>query len=340
MKNSRYTIRLAQKNEYETLRLFLKKHWGENHVLVKNKMIFDFQHLVGDVYNVVIAYNNFSNEIDAFWGIITTSIYDDGLLSNGDCWGAVVKVREDIKNEEIGSISIKMLRWILKQSQFRNFNHSGLGPKGKAFLAPYCATSGPLKQYYIVNNGINEYKIAEKPVIKKYHDDGFELKRVELDELTFLPSSTYKPVKTLTYIENRYRKHPFYKYFAWQITKDGDVKSIWILRKITLPEMGSVLRVVDVIGNVEDLGCIGCQIQEHLKTESCEYVDFLNFGINPEVFKKMGFEELDVDGETIIPQYFEPFERRNVVIYGGLDSDNQGYVIFKGDGDQDRPNIL
>ena len=340
MKNSIYTIRLARKDEYDSLRSFLKEYWGENHVLVKNKEIFDFQYLMGDEYNVVIAYNNQTNAIDVFWGLVTTSRYDNALLPNGDSWGAVVKVRTDVENDEIGGISMKMLRWILKQPQFTNFNHSGLGPKGKAFLAPYCATSGPLKQYYIANSCFSEYKIAEKPVIKKYQDDGFELKRVELDELTVLPPSTYKPVKTLTYIENRYRKHPFYKYFAWQITKDGEVKSIWILRKIVLPEMGAILRVVDVIGNVETLGCLGCQIQEQLNTESCEYVDFLNFGINPEAFKKMGFEELDVDGETIIPQYFEPFERRNVVIFGGLDSDDKGYVIFKGDGDQDRPNIL
>ena len=113
MKNSIYTIRLARKDEYDSLRSFLKEYWGENHVLVKNKEIFDFQYLMGDEYNIVIAYNNQTNAIDVFWGLVTTSRYDISLLPNGDSWGAVVKVRTDVENNEIGGISMKMLRWMV-----------------------------------------------------------------------------------------------------------------------------------------------------------------------------------------------------------------------------------
>jgi hypothetical protein len=48
---------------------------------------------------------------------------------------------------------------------------------------------------------------------------------------------------------------------------------------------------------------------------------------------------LDFDGELIIPSYFEPFEQRNVKIELAYKAKFQ-YVAFKGDADQDRPNIV
>lgn len=54
----------------------------------------------------------------------------------------------------------------------------------------------------------------------------------------------------------------------------------------------------------------------------------------------MGFELLDLDGETIVPNYFEPFEQRNVKIEIAYKTKGDNYVAFKADSDQDRPNIL
>lgn len=339
MKNSIYQIRLALREEYPVLRDFLAENWGENHILVKSKEIFDFQYLEGDVYNIVVAVNKESGDIDAFWGLITTSKYDSNLSDNGDSWGALVKIRPDVHNDEIGRIAMKMLRWIIKEPKFCHFNHNGLGPKGRVFLMPYCASSGPMRQYYIANNKVSDFKVAHLPQFGEYEVTEIVVRRVELEDLAELPSSSYKPEKSLTYIINRYAKHPIYQYFAWEIEIEGVVKSVWIIRKITLTGLGSVLRVVDAIGNMEGIGCIGNQVQALLEEEGAEYVDFLNFGIPSEVFSQMGFEELDVESSTIIPNYFEPFERKNVAIVSGLDSDD-GYVIFKGDGDQDRPNML
>jgi hypothetical protein len=45
------------------------------------------------------------------------------------------------------------------------------------------------------------------------------------------------------------------------------------------------------------------------------------------------------DGNLIIPNYFEPFEQKNVKIELAYKADFP-YVAFKGDSDQDRPNIL
>ena len=53
----------------------------------------------------------------------------------------------------------------------------------------------------------------------------------------------------------------------------------------------------------------------------------------------VGFLKLNPIGDVIIQNYFEPFERKNIRIEFVYKA-NFDYVIFKGDSDQDRPNII
>ena len=57
----------------------------------------------------------------------------------------------------------------------------------------------------------------------------------------------------------------------------------------------------------------------------------------------MGFKKLDTStNEIIIPDYFEPFEQRNISLYFTykLKDKNDRHIKIKGDADQDRPNII
>jgi hypothetical protein len=64
------------------------------------------------------------------------------------------------------------------------------------------------------------------------------------------------------------------------------------------------------------------------------------FGIPENILFKSGFNKLKrKSSETIIPNYFEPFEQKNITIDFFVSSQEMGNVrIYKGDGDQDRPN--
>ena len=92
-----------------------------------------------------------------------------------------------------------------------------------------------------------------------------------------------------------------------------------------------------MIGNLDKIDNINANIQSFLENNDCEYVDCYNYGIEKEVFLKMGFSEVKED--CIIPNYFEPFEKKNVDIHYAVFGKHD-VVIFKGDGDQDRPNLL
>ena len=68
-----------------------------------------------------------------------------------------------------------------------------------------------------------------------------------------------------------------------------------------------------------------------------EYLDILNFGIEDIYFEKAGLLKLDPRKPVVIPNHYEPFEQKNVHLHFAMKTDKP-YVIFKGDGDQDRPS--
>ena len=101
------------------------------------------------------------------------------------------------------------------------------------------------------------------------------------------------------------------------------------------------LRIVDLQINPEYISRIGRCVEELISRNDCEYADILQVGLPVEEFSKAGFQLLDHDGSTVIPNYFEPFLSKNVkvdVCYKCASGDN--FIAFKGDGDQDRPNVL
>ena len=75
-----------------------------------------------------------------------------------------------------------------------------------------------------------------------------------------------------------------------------------------------------------------------IKNSKYEYIDFYNFGID-KYFDKLDLRKINLTNKFIIPNYYEPFENKNIkfVLYFGT---KIKLLIFKGDGDQGRPNQI
>lgn len=116
---------------------------------------------------------------------------------------------------------------------------------------------------------------------------------------------------------------------------NNNIKCIWVIRRIAVG--GHIcIRLVDMMGSMEELTQIGSYVQNFLEQNQAEYIDCYNYGIAKEQFINTGFHM--VDGDTIIPNYFEPFEKKNVEIHYAFTGEKP-VVIFKADAGQDRPNI-
>ena len=106
-------------------------------------------------------------------------------------------------------------------------------------------------------------------------------------------------------------------------------------------ESGStkVLRIVDFLGAEVALSECGTAIGLLMSENNCEYADFWQHGFAEEILGASGFRRLHFGGEVIVPNFFEPFLQRNAKIEFAIKGlKGEKLAIFRGDGDQDRPN--
>lgn len=342
-----YTIRQPHFSEIGLVQDFIENHWKKGHALSKSSELLLFQHLdsSSNQLNYYMAQNNETKEIDALFGFIPTSQYDDKLEKNGDYWGAVWKRREDIHNEEVNDIGFSVFLRLFDEPNFHSFGAIGISKVALRIYKAFKCEIGYLQHYYILNNQIKEFKIAGN-VEKSQAEvgDGYiskqgwsvsELRQPELNSLNIPPS--YRPIKSINYLINRYANHPIYQYKFYGVYKDGNIVTILVARYVEA-NGARVIRIVDALGELQ--GTLYDSFQKIMHETDAEYVDFMNYGIEESIFYEMGFRKLDFQGKLIIPNYFEPFEQRNVKIDVAWKADYNNYVVFKGDSDQDRPNIL
>ena len=340
-----YKFKHVPANELGKLQEFLNVHWKKGHTLAISKKLIDFQHYnkEDNTYNFIVAENSETKDYDAIVGYIPVAQYDHKLAVNGDYWGAIWKIREDIANGEINAAGFYLWKSLFKLPNFRSYAAIGISDIAKKIYEASRMTISHLSHYYMINNEKDDFKVAvnvtsdlKAPILK----DGIHatVKWVDINSIEegdVVP--VYKPMKSLQYFRKRYANHPFYNYEFLGVYINNVLKAILAVRQINV-EDSSIIRIVDVLGEL----CGNCydSLQTILHERNTEYIDFLNYGVDETVFYTLGFRNLDFDGDLIIPNYLEPFTKCNVKINLAYKAKYDGYVAFKGDSDQDRPNII
>jgi hypothetical protein len=328
-------IRLCTKKDIEDLKEFLNNKWQKNHILTKDDLLLDFQHKNNDVYNFVISRDR-NNKINGVLGFIPTYQFDQTLLKDSCVWLAIWKVDEEISSPGLG---ISLIKWLEE-----NFNPRFIGTVGQNFEANKLYNmlgfyTGEMNHYYFANCDLEEFKILkniDKNSIPKIFQDALPVKNInftEIDDKIFINS----PKKTKSYVENRFLNHPSYHYLFFGVFIDKQLK-VLIIARIVVANNVSCLRIVDMYGNFSELENYQFDLKKLIKKYNCEYVDCLNHGIPRNFFINWGF--CLKDDKVIIPEYFEPFIRKNKKIYFAIKPHFNDFTIFKSDCDQDRPNIL
>ena len=352
--DEQYEIGICPSNSINELKSFINSHWSKENIFLKSNELLDWQHLNKNTndYNFVIARNNNSNEIDCILGFIPTKQFD-GHLSRLDLWLAIWKVKENL---DLPGLGIKLIRFL--ETEFRPNSISSIGINAEvlpAYKMFKFDKIGILKHYYMINESKNEHnliKINNEKIsssnLKVNNKKSFFLcdkdQLIDLDikgQLSFWDSQI--PIKSIEYIINRYCKHPIYKYSVYIISERDKYKGLFISR-ICKHENYRALRIVDFIGPSHSLEGTYHLFQSLIKKCGAEYLDCYNIGIQSNDFFSAGFSLRDKSSDIIIPNYFEPFERKNVdltyayKIYGK--SNTEKFRFFKGDCDQDRPNQI
>lgn len=326
-------IRFSKISDAKRIIDFIKENWNENHVFVNNTDLFYYCHKENDNITYVIAEED--SEIYGVCGYIKSN-----HTQNPDIWAALWKV----KKSPTPFLGMQIISFLKKETRCRNFSCCGIVPSTfKLYEFLGCKTE-TLEQWYWTS-GRNEYFVADikqEPIkkIEKAPEIKFEV-FADWEKLTkvFDPENfaIHVPYKDNQYLKKRYFSHIKYHYIA-VLLSEKNKKCVLVARKINCCRQ-TILKIVDILGNEELLEKSSFYLNKWFKDESFEYVYLYQYGINAEVLKKAGFTFHDENDENVIPNYFEPFEKKNVKIHFASDT-LENFRMFCGDGDQDRPNEM
>lgn len=337
-----YDIRFCQADEIDKLQEFIYSNWNKDHIFTKHMELLKWQHYdkVNGRYNFIVAYNKIEKAFDAILGFIPVNHYGEDL-SNGDIWLAIWKINEEKTKGKLSGIDL--LYYLRKQMKPNSIGAIGVSDTAANIYKILGYKTGILNHYYLLNSYVNQFVIADvkansnnvEELIKK--EDFNNIRQItDIEELKHI-KEIYRPLKSPNYIRNRYLNHPVYKYVLYGIYQGKQLICAFITRKI---KMGNAycIRIVDIYGKISSLSNISEAMQQVLRDENAEYIDCINFGIDESVFYRIGFKKRD--SSIIIPNYFEPFMRKNAEIQFAYKSNYDDYIIFKADSDQDRPNAM
>lgn len=355
---SRIEICFAKTFDEPQIREFLRAHWRSDHIFVTHPQLMRWQHESPDAPGGALTFilgrrvnADESSEILALLGYIPFRRFD----AEAD-WTelslAIWKVRDDVGTPGLGLQLLKTIQRKLSPalicaigtSQVVRPIYKALGYKvgalSQAALFPVLAPlSEEIASYVpeVARRTIDEDTCVEiRPVISGSLPDGISIALVNSLANENLPR------KSWSYILNRYVRHPYYDYEIRTVTADNILRAILVWRRVLAPTGGSILRIVDVIGDPTILARCGAALRHELMTANCEYIDLTYWGVPSDALKSGGFICLEDHPELVLPNYFEPFEPRNVQIEIAFRiesklTDNKVF-LYRADSDQDRPN--
>ncbi|MCX5695205.1 MAG: hypothetical protein NTW18_00865 [Candidatus Omnitrophica bacterium] len=345
-------IHICKEAEIEKLMGFINKYWSKNHILSSSKVLMDWQHYnkKDRCYNFVVALNKNDPELIGILGFIPSRHFDPALSENNTVWLVTWKIREDSKIAGLGLLLHGFL--------VTNENHKAMGTIGNnnKVAGLYKALGyeiGQLNQFYIINDKKENFCLVDSypknPYRPQHFNHNSKKKFIKIDKLNFAELSrklTYQqseaelPKKSFRYFYKRYLEHPIYNYDLYAIAEGEQYIGLVVMRCVEYKD-NYALRIVDYFGPDDGIARMRSQFQELLRVYDAEYIDIFNYGINDTFFEGSGFIKLNTGSKVIIPNYYEPFEKRNVKINFAFHADEKfSYKLFKGDADQDRPNLM
>ena len=337
-------IRFCLKSDIAGIMTFLGEHWSPNHALSRSRKLMDWQHsgTSGRDYDFVGAFDR--DEVFGCLGFINTSRFDPALAGCDTVWLTTWKARKDAPP----GLGLQLHAFVDK-----NVPHHAIGTVGNNLQVAviYRALryqTGAMTQHYVLNPAMKSFCLAGVPVgaprAGNCERDNCVLRLCSGSDLEAMRDVFHNvecvPRKSACYFKTRFIEHPFYSYEVYAIEREGRPLGVLACR-LAGAEGAKALRIVDVYAPDSALAGLAEPLQKLLVAKNAEYADFYQSGHGQDAMCAAGLLTLDSAGEVIIPNYFEPFVRRNVAINWACKIKGDGqWCPVKADCDQDRPSIL
>ncbi len=330
------TIRQAKFEDIPKIMMFIDEHWRKGDALAKNRQFFEWSFVKNGNVTMAIAIDEVQGII---YGMNAYMPYTDD--DNPDCYRTIWKA---IKCED-PLLGIHIAEYVNKNICCRY--QAGTGLRGPAIrYAKMCNRPVVIMDhYYRLNPNLKpeDFRIAsvvECPVRTSKKGKVFFESINSMDDFkSVIPENLLKERvfrKDYKYIKWRFFEHPIYKYDMWRVYgSDINSEAVLITREEKLDD-SKACKIVDYYGPQEAYGFIGPLLDDIMNQNGYEYCDIYSYGIPTEHYENAGMIRCDKESKNIIPNYFQPFLRENIDILM-LKPSFEGLVLYRADGDQDRP---
>lgn len=328
-----FEVRFAKIEDIPSIMKFIDAEWKKDHILARDRALFDWQYVNDDKVNMVIGESE-NHEILGVLGYIPYMNSDNKDLSLA-LWKA---------KDGTAFLGVKLLSFLMKEESYRTIFCNGINIATTAQIYKrFRFDVDKLKQWYRLCD-LEEYQVAKVwdkciPTIKR----NSKIHLIQIEKLEILLEKASEkffdvnaiPFKSPEYIQNRYFNHPVYKYLMYALKNEDELFDAAIVLRVQECNGSKILRIIDVLGDNKLLYDITNQLEEIADEFDAEYIDMYEFGLEDNVLADAGWLLVGAD-ENIIPNYFSPYTQSNIEI--NISMQDQKIVMFKGDGDQDRPN--
>ena len=328
-------------NEIKKFQKFINKYWKKNHIFTTDEKIFNWQYKKNSSYNFFTAKKK--GNLIGVQGFIPINHFDKNL-DNNQIFLAFWRV---IEGKHIG-IGLKLQKEIVKECKPKFIGIIGLEETTHNLHKWLGFRVEKMDHHVLLSQFVNKFKIAKVNNFKIFYkkkNKKFSLVKLNTKNIKLLLDSKFYdaqiPLKSNNYIANRYLKHPFYEYLVFLIMIKKIPKALMVIRPIKI-DKSLVLRFVDFIGTSKSFLLTYDASIKLLQKYKAEYIDIYSYGISKKIFKQAGYINRYEEQSLIIPNHFEPFQKKNIDIFCAFKSNYKNKIIrlFKADGDGDRPSVL
>lgn len=334
-------ISFASLDDASDIMRFMDEVWRKDHILSTSRELFFHEFQEGNKLNMAIARNG-KRDLVGLFGFIK---YNNNRIP--DLAGSLWKVAESEKEPMLG---FKLREFVMQNVRHRFFAAPGAGLQTKPIYQFLKMDWNRMRQYYLINDTLDEFSLVVYPVghssaVKDIIiDDAFELKLVtdleSLREFSFEAFDHILPYKDWAYFKKRFCDYPIYRYDLIAFRRGLQILNLIVCR-IDTHDGATACRLVDFYGEEFYLPQIAARLYRHILERGYEYLDFICHGFDEGIMRAAGFLEVDFESDkVVIPNYFGPFDRRNVPVYCVSDRSDLRFRQVKADGDQDRPANL
>ncbi len=321
-------ISFARIEEIDEIMPFIDNEWRKGHILARDRLFFEWMYVKDDTVNFVISRND-DWIIDGVLGYVP---YDEKNTQ------IALTVWKALKSAN-GMIGMSMLSFVEKELKPVIIASPGVNPSTTTAIYRYFKHEVRKMDHYYRLAERSDYfipTINENKGLKKPMHSTAKMKRItsfeeyEAERIIFADNAIRKDS---WYIRRRYFEHPIFEYIHY-IIADNNKKLDVIIREQEV-DGHKCIRVVDLLGDYRLLIDFTFELDRILVAGKYEYIDCYAYSIEKNIWDNAGWLNVE-ETKNVIPNYFAPFERRNIDLYCSCKP--KGIVVLRGDGDQDRPN--